>query len=490
MAQKDLRTYQRRSVTRKSGFHTCDETTGGECLIVKAQRYLSEEESVTFSFYRESISAPLIFGKNEGILAFGGYIFLHKPAEILCELKYDFRGSTYTKRFNFSVGLLQGEWNCIGFHHKIELIEEDETVSNALVKLQISAEQGVDAEFVSFDFDAISKSEFSNSEIEEKFLQKTAMHIPHLYYLDAELSFEAYQISPPSFIEGQDVVRKSCNRCGRYLPINITHETNTIAFSLHCKKKAPCVHSTFRAYKIQNAIEDANGIRIEGGSVVSYYGHQLECKACKKFFVNAPLNPQRNAQQFKEDGLRRRALEVLVNKLLHRNLIHFEFERKTKKQFSEYIWEKFDKKCFKCGKLLASANDMNLDHTRPIAYLYRLDESATCLCENCNSRKRDHFPSEFYNKEEIEKLSEVTGLSVELLLSKKINKEVLDLLVKEVVWFYDDFLMKVDYQKIRDGILTSDKINDSLKRVIQGAVDLAEAYKKIKGHYPSSITTD
>ena len=58
------------------------------------------------------------------------------------------------------------------------------------------------------------------------------------------------------------------------------------------------------------------GINIEDNKVVSYYGHQLECKACKKFFVNMPLNPQRNAQQFKEDGLRRRAIEVLINHLL------------------------------------------------------------------------------------------------------------------------------------------------------------------------------
>src|SRR3712207_1223416 len=102
----------------------------------------------------------------------------------------------------------------------------------------------------------------------------------------------------------------------------------TLSFSLHCKKRAPCVHSTFRAYEIQNRDDllpdDLKGLKLEDNKVVSYYGHQLECKACKKFFVNAPLNPQRNAQQFKEDGLRRRAIEVLVNDLLNRNLVHFE----------------------------------------------------------------------------------------------------------------------------------------------------------------------
>ena len=58
-----------------------------------------------------------------------------------------------------------------------------------------------------------------------------------------------------------------------------------------------------------------------------------------KVFVNAPLNPQRNAQQFKEDGLRRRALEVLVNTLLDRNLVHFEFEENKERVFKIYLGE-------------------------------------------------------------------------------------------------------------------------------------------------------
>ena len=48
--------------------------------------------------------------------------------------------------------------------------------------------------------------------------------------------------------------------------------------------------------------------------------------------------------------------------------------------------------------------------------------------------------------------------------------------------------MASDYQKVRDGIRTSDKINDSLKRVIAGKVDLAEEYKKRTGYYPKSVT--
>ena len=131
---------------------------------------------------------------------------------------------------------------------------------------------------------------------------------------------------------------------------------------------------------------------------------------------------------------------------------------------------------------------MNLDHTMPLAYLYRLDETATCLCDSHNSQKSDHFPVDYYTEEELKDLSKITGLTMEILTSREVNQVVLDLLVKNVVWFYDKFLMIPDYQKVRDGILTADKINDSLKRVIKGKVDLAEEYKKIVGHYPKSVT--
>ena len=54
MEQNELRTYQRRSVTRESGYHTCDETTGGECIVIRAQRFQSQNNIETFSFYKKN----------------------------------------------------------------------------------------------------------------------------------------------------------------------------------------------------------------------------------------------------------------------------------------------------------------------------------------------------------------------------------------------------------------------------------------------------
>lgn len=124
----------------------------------------------------------------------------------------------------------------------------------------------------------------------------------------------------------------------------------------------------------------------------------------------------------------------------------------------------------------------------PLAYLYRLDETATCLCSSHNSQKSDHFPVDYYSEKELIRLSKITGLSLDQLHKKEVNHEVLNLLIQNVVWFYDEFLMEPDYQKVRDGIRTADKINDSLKRVISGRVSLEEKYREQTGHYPHSVT--
>lgn len=491
--QQLLRTYQRRETTRESGFHTCNETTGGECLIKYAEKITLSSNKLTLELCQNNLDLVELFKKNISILGFGGYIFSNKKIRIQCCIKYIYEGQNYSNEKPFDFTIETNEWRNIGCHTEIELNKEN-NITSPVATLEITGEIGTEIHFICFDFNIVNKEEFIDTSCAKSFYQKTSMHIPYLYYLRYDLSINEFLKTPLSVQKGKRVILKSCNRCGRFLPINIENELKTLSFSLHCKKRAPCVHSTFRAYEIINkdelTDEDLIGLHLEGNKVVSYYGHQLECKACKKFFVNAPLNPQRNAQQFKEDGLRRRAIEVLINHLLNRNLVHFEFEKRTKKQFSKYIWEKFDRRCFKCGPNSEpiKLEEMALDHTMPLAYLYRLDETATCLCSNHNSQKSDHFPVDYYTDQELIELSKITGIPYDKIRSKGINEEVLSLLVENVVWFYDEFLMNPDYQKIRDGILTADKINDSLKRVISNKVDLAEEYKKITGHYPTSIT--
>ncbi len=64
MQQKDLRTYQRRGVTRESGYHTCEETTGGECIITHASRYVCNDVETVFRFNRWNLNTVPISGNT------------------------------------------------------------------------------------------------------------------------------------------------------------------------------------------------------------------------------------------------------------------------------------------------------------------------------------------------------------------------------------------------------------------------------------------
>ena len=100
---------------------------------------------------------------------------------------------------------------------------------------------------------------------------------------------------------------KSCNRCGRFLPVNTDNERNHPSLSNHCARTTGD-HASTPGWELQ----PADGV----GDVLELdYGFQLECRFCKKFEVNAAHNPRRTAAQMKEDGARRRGFELLLTAL-------------------------------------------------------------------------------------------------------------------------------------------------------------------------------
>jgi len=495
-----FRTYRRRDVTRRSGNKASGIKTGGECIIINSDEFIMNSDSAEFKFEVSNVELENLFELDEGVIAFGGYI---KPTELISidiNMFYylDEEGICISETKKYKNGIKPGTWNNIGAHvgQQLESLP-DNFIKKVSVVMKIEAPVETKINLVSFDLASINYTDYLSNKFYKPFKQKTSMHIPNIYYLSTEKELESLLISTKGVQNdiGEPIVLKSCNRCSRYLPINILEEEDIIAFSLHCKKRAPCSHPLFSSYKIDNydLLSDIYNLDvidqyITEDKVNSFYGHQVECRACKKFYVNFALNPLRNAQQFKEDGLRRRALEVLVNTLLDRNLVHHEFEYKTKKQFTEYIWLKFNKRCFKCSKKL-NHNELHLDHTMPLAYLYRLDESATCLCPEHNSQKRDSFPVDFYTPEELRKLSNITNLDLSILNSRTPNMYVVKLLKENIEWFFDVFLMDSEYQKVRDGRLTADKIYASLERVLEGTnVNLLSEYQLITNKDPKSIS--
>ena len=61
MNQQELRTYRRRATTRESGYHTCEETTGGECLILHSEELTTDKETMVFTFNRSNIKLTELF---------------------------------------------------------------------------------------------------------------------------------------------------------------------------------------------------------------------------------------------------------------------------------------------------------------------------------------------------------------------------------------------------------------------------------------------
>jgi hypothetical protein len=273
--------------------------------------------------------------------------------------------------------------------------------------------------------------------------------------------------------DGAEITLKSCNRCGRFLPVNIHNERSTLSFSNHCIANAPCKHSTFGRPR-----------HIKTGETKSFhYGFQLECRFCKKYCVNWLLNKQRTAAQMKEDGTRRRYFEVLIAELFQKSK-QLAFKEKTGRELADHIWEKFDRKCFNCDEPLPTPRDMHLDHTRPLALLWPLDETATALCGPCNSSKSDRFPSEFYELPEVlERLSSITGISLIELENPTPNMEVISALLKRLDWFFDVFLTSDAMIKERDGKVAAELVVKALQKTLDrcpgGApIDLKAEYEK------------
>lgn len=274
----------------------------------------------------------------------------------------------------------------------------------------------------------------------------------------AEVSEPLIEGAAESVDDLAEIVLKSCNRCGRFLPVNAANERNHLSFTNHCNKEA-CTHSSFG--RLRN---------LKTGEVLQLtHGFQLECRFCKKFTVNTPHNPQRTASQMKEDAARRRALEVLLTELyegspslLHRK--HF-----AGRELVESVWERFDGCCFKCDTQLATQSDMHLDHTRPLALLWPLDETATCLCMTDNSAKRDRPPSEFYDEDELVRLSGITGVPLAELEDPSPNVEAIELLAERLDWFFDEFLQRPELQTEHDGKLPADLLVKALQKAIDRA---------------------
>ncbi len=444
---------RRRITTRKSGFNSHPDTTGGEFKIEKVPTYsLSNGTVVTVDF--------IVPNKTSGLSAFGGWYTSDGEIEVIIE------GVAADKVTNTRA--IYPDWGKVG---SMWISESDE---DSHITVTFRAKTDVRLGLYLMNCGIVTHKHLEWARLEKPVLLANMYQFaPEADFIsvEGETTISGSTLSDQTF----DIHLKSCNRCARFLPFNVNNERIQLSFSNHCvaEHRRPCQHTGFGKLKNFDS----------GEPLILDYGYQLECRFCKKFEVNAAHNPQRTSAQMKEDAARRRALELILTDLYDgSHQLKFRYEHDGL-ELADYIWDKFSHACYNCGKNIASSKEMHLDHTRPLALLWPLDETATCLCGSCNSQKRDRSPVEYYSEEQIVTLSVITGIPIEELLVPGPNMEAVKLLIKRIDWFFSEFITKPELTKERDGKVASELLVKALQKTLNkcegGApLNLSEEYSK------------
>lgn len=225
--------------------------------------------------------------------------------------------------------------------------------------------------------------------------------VPETFYLDhgapVAVAPTAGWLNATQAARSGDVISlKKCAYCQRALPIDPKRPAS-LAFHKHNAKRT---------------------------------GHQNECRACKKWRINDDFNPKRTADQLHESSAITRERKLL----LREPEVLQGIKDRQGAGLKSIVWERFDKRCFRCGVSVALA-EVELDHTRPLAYLWPIDEHATCLCAKCNNHKKERFPVDVYTRAQLQDLARLTGLSLGELLKKGVCQAELDRIRADITGF-------------------------------------------------------
>jgi len=449
-AGKAIYAGRRRPMTRKSGFKSHPDSTGGEYRIVHADDAFRLEPGQSLSVQFDFSQLP----KNQAGF-YGCGVYWKGPESLVVTLTGP--GKRYIKQFD------QDSWSKAGSFW----------VGNGtpLVSLTLTAEEPSDVYLYAPIAGLITHRHLE--EARDVLLGNMHTFTPETVFIDGAAHEAGVSVSTDGCEISTDcsagqIVLKSCNRCARYLPINIggqdgIYERRHLSFSNHCvaEHRRPCSHTGFGRLKNADKPDDA--------PLQLNYGFQLECRFCKKFEVNAAHNPQRTAAQMKEDGARRRAFELLLTEL-YAGSPQLRYRHKTGRELADDVYGRFGGKCFKCGYKFKSKRDMHLDHTRPLSLLWPLDEFATALCKDHNNEKRDRFPCDFYSEDELERLADVTGIALQELRTPSPNMDAVTALGSSLDWFVGDFLSRPEMTKVRDGKVQGDLLVKALVKCLAKCV--------------------
>lgn len=321
--------------------------------------------------------------RNSNIVGAGGFLMASEAIEILATLKV----GDASVSGEFQIGTVWGRFALI--------IEAPAAES---LELSLQWPEGVTIDLWGIAGDGLSLPDTV------KDVGIAALAVTHLapetFYLDHDnalaLDIDEGQSSSFELDKGDRLAVKKCSYCGRFLPVN------------------PAILGSLSFHKHNAKLTK----------------HQNECRSCKKWRINDTFNPLRTTDQLHESSVitRERKLFLREPEILQR------IKDRTGAGLKSQIWQRFDKKCFYCGAELP-LGEVQLDHTRPLAYLWPIDEFATCLCADHNNQKREKFPIDFYSEGQLEQLSEITGLSLDELSARRVNELELKRILDDIIHF-------------------------------------------------------
>jgi len=504
------------------------------CILRRSIELSFSEKTQELNFEIDDLEPPELFCDGTEIIAAGGYIKTPIEAEYRLEL------SSGPKTASVTGDTSPNKWEDIGVHIELggDSISSVGYSANASLRFKganNSLEEyqlyGLNVAPVTFQY-FCENIQYDEKSAGERFHNSvgSGIYSHQLYYLDhAEpLPLEPSGVSRDEFERGEVVVLRQCSRKGRFLPVEFekskSNETKfKISYSTHCNdgcdhgedafpmvNKFPVLldQSTVSVQELPNSLadliieEDSTQASIADFSedkkttsdliFNSHFGYQAECRACKKFEVNDEGNPKRTTAQHNEAKNKRIVKEYIAYKELGGSPYDKKFNRNHDQTFRKYIWERFGRKCFKCGKQLSDPDsnnsEMHLDHTRPSAKLYPLDKYATCLCSDCNRNKGERYPSNYYREPKLNDLVEITGINPSALSVEKPNTDVLKSLIENPENLFEDYLNHRVCQKEYSGVLIANKIVSDINDLLEEAelnVRIEDTYQNKTGKDPA-----
>ena len=445
---------RRRPVTRTSGFKVHPETTGGEYITrVIGTHHIKAGQTVTFDFRIQAVSTDSWVGIGSWFYATGRVRIQQTGLPNRVQLNYrSYDAPNWSKFGSMWRSANGGEIIIVG-------ITAAEDLELAIYEAGCGV---IEHPHLADARPALLRNMSSFSPEANRYAEKGLTRIDHGLHGKGKM--------------GATLYLKSCNRCALFLPFNPDSERSHLSFTNHCVAShiIPCSHTSFG--NLRDKETDAK-LRLN-------YGFQLECRFCKKFEVNSAHNPQRTKAQMREDGTRRRAFEHLLTELRGESPL-LSYRRRYGRELFDDVEQRFQNKCFKCCESFEAENPLQLDHTRPLAMLWPLDETATALCRRCNTEKRDRAPAEFYSTNELQRLSTVTGVPFSELKDPTPNSQAIEQLMSKLDWFFEDFLQRPEMQKAHDGKTAARAIVRALRKTLHACPDptFAKRFERIRRKY-------